>query len=80
MLHVKNILVPVDFSEQTLPMIKYAQTIASRENASIHLIYVNEMVQMAYSGVRNSRPMASNSSSAVTPRPTESRARCPFPA
>jgi nucleotide-binding universal stress UspA family protein len=50
MLQVKNILVPVDFSEQTIPMIKYAQTIASRENASIHLIYVNEMVQMAYSG------------------------------
>lgn len=50
MLPIKNILLPVDFSEQTVPMIQYAQTIASSENATIHLVYINEMVQMAYAG------------------------------
>jgi len=46
----KNILMPVDFSDQTLPMFKYALKLASHEDSQIHILNVNEMSSMSYPG------------------------------
>ena len=47
---MKRILVPIDFSDATLPVINLARQLAKALDAEIHLIHVKELTPTAFAG------------------------------